>query len=493
MIHGVEVADPYRWLEDGDSEQTKAWASYQNARTRATLDVVPCRARLHARLTELFRAGTSSAPVIEGGRLFSVDRWGHHDRAVLCVRPLDGTGAQEPNVILDPMHVVFDETAAIDWFHPSRDGSLVAYGVSSSGDERSTLRILDITTGEHLDDEIPHTRAASVGWLPDASGFAYTRYAGGGDYDRHVFWHRLGTPWTDDTVLFDDLPDETAWPDVSVSRDGRYALVHVELGWSRNDVHLIELATNERRTLIEGVEVTTWLTVDDRRDRLVGHTTLDAARGRVIAVPLGAASLAPDHWQTLVPESDAVIEGTVVARDVLLVASTRRAVSSLTQHRMDGSFVGAVELPELGSFAGVAASRDDDIAVFSFTGFARPPALFRWTPDDGVRQWSDLPGRPDPNGFSVEQRTYTSTDGTEVAIFLVNGPDGGSAAGRARPTILTAYGGFADRDDTGVQPDHRLVRRERRLLRGRLHPRWQRRRRAMASGRDARAQAAGVR
>jgi prolyl oligopeptidase len=443
VIHGVEVADPYRWLEDGDNEQTRAWASFQNARTRAALDTLPSRARLHARLSELFRAGTSSSPVIEGDRLFSLDRWGHHDRAVLCLRPLDGDGPEEPVVVLDPMNAVFDETAAIDWFYPSRDGSLVAYGVSSSGDERSTLRIYDLVTGQHLEDEIPNTRAASVGWLPDGSGFAYTRYATGGDYDRHVFWHRLGTPWTDDTVLFDDLPDETAWPEVAVSRNGRYALIHVELGWSRTDVHLVDIATNQRRTLIEGIEVVTWLTVDDRRNRLVGHTTLDAARGRVIAVPLDAPSLAADQWQTLVPESDAVIEGAVVAREALLVASIRRAVSSLTHHRMDGSVVGNIELPELGSFAGIAASRDEDLAVFSFTGFARPPTLFRWT-TGAVTRWSDLPGAPDSSAFAVAQHTYTSTDGTDVAVFLIKGEsDGPAANGGPRPTILGAYGGFA--------------------------------------------------
>ena len=319
------MADPYRWLEDGNSEETKAWASYQNAHTRAVLDAVPARPHLHARLTELFRAGTSSAPVIEGGRLFSLDRWGHHDRAVLCVRPLDGEGPHEPTVLLDPMTVVFDETAAIDWFHPSRDGTLVAYGVSASGDERSTLRVLDLHTGEHLPDEIPNTRAASVGWLPDASGFAYTRYATGGDFDRHVFWHRLGTQWSHDGVLFDELPDATAWPDVSISRDGRFAVVHVELGWSRNDVHVIDVTSGERRTVIAGQEVVTWLTVDDRRNRLVGHSTLEADRGRVVAVPLDGESLEPPLWQTLVPEGDAVIEGIALTRDALLVASTRRA------------------------------------------------------------------------------------------------------------------------------------------------------------------------
>jgi prolyl oligopeptidase len=405
------------------------------------LDSVSVRPRLHARLTELFRAGTSSAPVIEGGRLFSLDRWGHHDRAVLCARPLDGAGPHEPTVLIDPVTVVFDETAAIDWFHPSRDGTLVAYGASASGDERSTLRVLDLRTGEHLPDEIPDTRAASVGWMPDASSFAYTRYATGGDYDRHVFWHRLGTPWSDDTVLFDALPDRTAWPDVSISRDGRFAVVHVELGWSRNDVHVIDVASGERRTVIADQEVVTWLTVDDRRDRLVGHTTLDADRGRVVALPLDGESLEPTRWQTLVSESDAVIEGTALTRDALLVASTRRAVAHLAHHRTDGTFVDEVRLPELGSFAGLATSRDDDIAAFAFTGFARPPTLFRWTADGAVDQWSDLPGAPDPTAYKVSQHSYPSTDGTDVAMFLVRGAD--AREGEPMPTILTAYGGFA--------------------------------------------------
>ena len=437
MCHGVEVADPYRWLEDGESDETRSWASYQNARTRALLDAVPSRPRLHARLTELFRAGTSTSPRIEAGRLFSLDRWGHHDQAVLCVRPFDGDGPQEPTVVLDPTEVVADETAALDWFHPSRDGMLVAYGVSSSGDERSTLRVLDVASGANLVDEIPHTRAASVGWFPDGSGFAYTRYATGGDYDRHVFVHRLGTAWRDDEVLFDALPDQTAWPDVTVSRDGRYALVHVELGWSRTDVHLVDLATRARRTIIEGVDVVTWLGFDERRDRLVGHTTLAADRGRVVALALDDL----DTWDTLVAESDAVIEGVAVAPTSLLVATTRRAVSQLDHHRDDGTFVATVPLPEPGSFAGLTASRDVDVAVFSFTGFARPPALFRWTPDGGVRPWSDLPGAPDASAFAVEQRSYTSTDGTDVAVFLVR-PSGADAT-RPRPTILTGYGGFS--------------------------------------------------
>ncbi|MEY2422251.1 MAG: prolyl oligopeptidase [Acidimicrobiaceae bacterium] len=363
------------------------------------------------------------------------------------MRPIDGSAAPEPTVLIDPAGLLGDETTAIDWFHPSRDGRLVAYGTSASGDERSTLRILDTRTGEHLADEIPHTRAASVGWLPDGTGFAYTRYSTGGDYDRHVFWHQLGAPWSEDEVLFDDLPDPTAWPDVSVSRDGRFAVVHVEFGWSRVDVHVVDLASRDRRTVIEGADAVTWLATDERRNRLVGSTTLDADRGRVIAVDLDGDLT---QWDTLVAESDRVIDGVSITADSLLVATTRRAVSALDRYDANGSHVGTIPLPEQGSLAGVATSRDAEAGVFAFTGFARPSALFRWTPD-GVTPWSDLPGGPDPARFAVDQRTYASTDGTDVAVFIVSGADDDLASGPRR-TILYGYGGFAVTMSPGYNP-----------------------------------------
>ena len=351
------------------------------------------------------------------------------------MRSLEDGADLSPRVVIDPAAGGGDDTVAIDWYHPSRDGRLVAYGTSSSGDERSTLRIIDVDSGAHLSEEIPNTRAASVGWAPDAKAFAYTRYSTGGDYDRHVFWHVVGTPWTEDDVLFDELPDQTAWPEVSVSRDGTLALVHVELGWSRIDVHLVDLATRARRTVIEAVDAVTWLTIDERRNRLVGSTTLEADRGRVVEVGLDDL-----EWRTLVPESDAVIDGVAVTSSSLLVATTKRAVSSLDQHDADGAHVTSIPLPEQGSLAGVASSRESETAVFAFTGFARPSALFRWTPE-GVRPWSTLPGGADPAAFRVEQHTYASTDGTDIALFLVSrADDPGDAPAR---TILYGYGGFA--------------------------------------------------
>ncbi len=253
----------------------------------------------YARLTELFRAGTSSAPVIEGGRLFSLDRWGHHDRAVLCVRPLDGAGPHEPTVVLDPMTVVLDETAAIDWFHPSRDGDArrlrrfrfgrraVDVACARPATPASTCPTRSPTPAPRPSAGCRTPRASPTPAMPPV---ATTTVMSSG-----IASARRG-PTT--PVLFDELPGpERRGPTCRCRGTDGYAVVHVELGWSRNDVHVIDVASGERRTVIADQEVVTWLTVDDRRNRLVGHTTLDADRGRVVAVPLDGDSLEPSRME----------------------------------------------------------------------------------------------------------------------------------------------------------------------------------------------------
>jgi prolyl oligopeptidase len=286
-------------------------------------------------LTELLQAGASVGCAIAGDRVFSLDRWGAMDQAVLVVRSVDH--ADEPRVVIDPRAIVDDETAALDWYQPSLDGALVAFGISTGGDEQSTLRVVEVATGEQLADEIPRTRAAAVAWLPDASGFAYTRYPAPGEVDddedlayyRTVWWHRLGDDPADDAPLWDDLADKTAWPQVDVSRDGRWVLVQASLGWSQIDVHLLDRQSGEWTTVIEGTEAISAFEIVD--DRLVGTTTLDAPRGRVVAAPLTAPT--PDRWQTLVAEGDGVIEAVTTTSSSLLVLSTTTA-STMTPRRV---------------------------------------------------------------------------------------------------------------------------------------------------------------
>ncbi len=445
--HGIAVADPYRWLEDGSAEETRAWTTAQNARTRVVLDAIPSRPRFRARLAELTAVGTALAPSVRGDRLFTIDRWGDRDRAVLALRSIAAPAEGPGRILVDPADASGEVTSAIDWYEPSPDGALVAFGTSVGGDERSTLRILDVDAGTLLGDALPHTRAASVAWLPDGSGFAYTRYpdpAEVGDaeagYHRTVWWHRLGDEPDADQPCFTDLPIKEAWTSVSLSSDGRWLLVHVELSWSRNDVQLLDREADAWTTVVEGVEATSWFEVDVERGRLLGRTTLDAPRGRIVAAPVDGPGV--DRWVELVPEGDDVCEAFAATGDDVLVARNRAGLSSLDHHRAapDGT------LPRVAAGVRVGGNLNAITALASHpsapglvavgtTSFTTPDSVHAWHAD-GTHALAAFPGADASTTGSHE--AYASTDGTTIPIFLVRG-DG---AATDLPTVLTGYGGF---------------------------------------------------
>ena len=186
------------------------------------------------------------------------------------MRSADDSGAAATTLV-DPAALLEDATAALDWYYPSPDGSKVAFGVSIGGDERSTLRIVDVETATLLADTIPDTRWASLGWTPAGDAFAYTRYPSGTEYGERVWWHMVGDHHGHDELVFGDLPVEESMQSITLSRDGRWLVVHCNVGWSRADVHLIDRATGSRTVLIEGLEAQTFARVVD--DRLIGVTT----------------------------------------------------------------------------------------------------------------------------------------------------------------------------------------------------------------------------
>ncbi len=448
VVHGVEVSDPFRWLEDGADPAVEAWTRARDDEARQHLDGLGTRSTLRDRFDELLRVPVTRAPQVAGPWLFTLDRTGDADQPVLRVRPIIDPGAI-PRVLVDPAAGVADATVALDWYHPSPDGALVAFGTSEGGDEQSSLRIVEVGTGELLDDVIARTRAASVAWLPDASAFGYTRYpdpaevgADEANYHRALWWHVVGSDPTGDELLFgdDDMGDDrSAWPDVSASRDGRWLVIHVSRGWSRTDVHLIDRHSGIRTTVIEGVDARTGVEVVG--DRLLGTTTLDAPKGRVISAPLTD----PAAWTTEIPEGDTVLEGVVVAGQWLLVATSEVGVSHLQRAPFDPATttVGdleAVELPAVGTLGGIDADPARAEAFLAFESVAQPSSLWRWTPESGVTPWGPLTaGLSDP--YVVEQATYPSTDGVEIPMFWVRRADVTPSA--ETPVVLAGYGGFA--------------------------------------------------
>ena len=443
MRHGVEVRDPYRWLEDGDAEEVRRWSEAQGRHTRAALDAIPFTAAIRERLRVLFSIGLVSAPAIRGDRYFHQRRTGDQEQPVLYLRQ----GREgEDRVLLDPARFAEDRTSALDWYYPSDDGRRLAYGVSEGGSEKSVLRILDVDTGRDLADDIPFTRACSLEWRPDGSGFFYTRYPEPGsvppgeeNYRRRVYEHVLGRDWREDPLVFGaDRPPED-WANVHLSPDGRWLAVSVSRGWTRTDVYLRDLASPDSPfvTVIEGLDAI--FGVDLRNDRLYLQTNLDAPRSRLVAAALETPGR--ESWRDVLPEGPDVLEGTALIGDWIVAVWLRDASSRVTLHARDGTLLHEVALPVIGSVAGLTGEWDGREAFLGFTSYAVPPTVYRLAlPDPALGLWARAPGEVDADRFRVRLVHYPSRDGTLVSMFLVDARD--------RPTdgrgaaLLTGYGGF---------------------------------------------------
>ena len=433
VYHGVEVPDPYRWLEDAASAETQTWVAEQNARTRQALDSSGSYDRWHERLLALMGLSIDWPDARRGDRLFASSRSGGQAQPILFVTSATDLTAPR-RVLLDPAALADDGAVALDWSEPSRDGKLLAYGLSEGGTENSTLQVMDVDTGQNLPDIIPNTRACSLSWLPDNSGFYYSRYPEGDQYNRKIYRHVLGQAWQHDELIFSDLPVPDAWTMVTSNEEGTHVLVSTGVGWSRNDLHLLHIASNTWTTILEGVEVNTSLAFDG--DCLVGVTNLHAPRGRVVSIPMAT----PDLWTTLVPETDTVIEFDFRSRTHRFVAGMRSGVRVLQQHELNGTFISEIVLPTFAEIAGMAVDRDADDFFLALTSFGMPTGMYRWSAENGLVRWAMTEAGFDPSTIAVDRLTYSSLDGTSIGMYLVRQhtatptPD--------TPVLLTGYGGF---------------------------------------------------
>jgi prolyl oligopeptidase len=442
-IHGVEVADPYRWLEEADNPAVKEWVEKENAFTRAFLDKLPGRQKIHERLGTLLEIGTLGTPAPRKGHYFYTRREGKQNQPVLYVR--QGLNGKD-RVLLDPNELARDGTIALDWWFPSRDGKLVAYGLSKNGDERSVLHVRDVATGKDLPDVIDRTRACSVAWLPDGKGFYYTRYPASGsvpkgeeNYHRHVFLHKLGTdPARDEKVFGEGRPAED-WPQVTLSPNGRWLVVTEQQGWAKTEVYFKDTTREGAKfiPLVEGVKAI--FDVTARNDRFLVHTNDQAPRYRLYQVdPLKPAR---GDWVEIMPEKKDVLEGVAAVGDSLIAQYVHQATSRLELCNLQGRPIQEVKLPTLGTVAGLGAEWDGDELLFGFQSVTVPASVYRL--DLKPRQtslWQQVQTDIDLNKYEVEQVTYSSKDKTPITMFLAHKKN--VAKNGHNPTVLYGYGGF---------------------------------------------------
>jgi len=442
-LHGYVIADPYRWLEDFRSERAQAWIEEQTSRTREILDSVPGRDSIRERLSELLDIPSIGMLAHHEGRLFFTKREGDQEQSVLYVQRAPDA---EPEELIDPEKLGGETPVTLDWWYPSRDGRLLAYGTSESGSELSTLHVLDVDSRETLSDEIPWTRSASLAWEPDASAFYYTRFPAPGEvpegeeyYHRKVYRHALGTRCQDDPLVFGDGLDMRVWTGVSLSTDGRFLLGYAFHGSARNDLYVRDLETDGEWTAIaEGMDAR--FTGTAVGGDLYMMTSYGAANGRVVKVDLERPR--PENWVELIPESTRTIRGLMYVGGRLLVHYLENAHSTVAVYSTAGEHVADVQLPEFSSVYDWTGDWQGTEAFIAVSSFLIPPTVYHYDVETGELSTAMAVEAPiDTSPYVTEQVWYESRDGTPISMFLVHRKD--IRLDGDNPTILTGYGGFS--------------------------------------------------
>lgn len=317
--------------------------------------------------------------------------------------------------------------------------------MSEGGSEKSTLRVRDVVAGDDQGEQIPWTRACSLEWKPDGSGFFYTRYPEPGtvpegeeNYHRRVYEHRLGDDWRADPLVFGMPRPPEDWPSVHLSPDGRWLAVSVSRGWTRTDVYLRDLSSGAGFvTVVEGVESLFGVVL--RNDRLYLHTNHDAPRYRLVAADLDRPG--PESWRDVIPQGLDVLESVALVGPCIFGQWLHEASSRLTLHSADGRLRSNLDLPGIGSVAGITGEWDGAEAFYGFSSYTTPPAAYRVDLASGaVALWQQVPSDIDPSDFAVRLTHFASKDGTPLSMFLVQRKD--RAADARGPAVLTGYGGF---------------------------------------------------
>ena len=444
--HGRQVADPYRWLEDADAPETRTWIEAENRVTFDYLGRIPQRSKIKERLTQLWNYERYGAPFKRGDRYFISKNDGLQNQSVLyTLDSLNGT----PKVLLDPNKLSADGTVALSSYAVNEEGTLLAYGVSKSGSDWQEWRVRDVRTGQDLSDLVEWVKFSGVSWTKDGKGFFYSRYDKPSEADmlrkanyfHKLYFHRIGQPQAQDELVY-ERPDHKEWMfDGEVTEDGTYLVITIRIGTDpRNRVYYRDLSNPASTVvpLLDDYDASYDLVGSEGR-RFWFLTDHAAPKRRLVEVDLGQ----PDksHWKPLIAERPETLTGISVVADQFLASYLQDAHSVVRRHRLDGSLIGDVALPGLGTVAGLGGRRSDRETFYSFTGFTMPGAIYRL---DLEKAASTVYREPKlaftPSDFETRQVFYTSKDGTRIPMFLSYRK--GLVLNGNNPTLLYGYGGF---------------------------------------------------
>lgn len=431
VMHGVEITDPYRWLEDQNSAETRAWIDEQNKYTHSLLDGLPMRTQIQKRLSELLRVDTVSTPFEQDGRYFLFKKRAEDDLSILYLR--NGlNGADE--VVIDPHTLSSDHTTDIGLLDASTGGKLIVYNVRRGGQDETELHVMDVDKRKDVD-QLPNALYRGVSMKKDGSGFYYNLQRR--DTGIRVFYHALGTDSSKDVEIFGKGYGPDKWIAASVSDDGKYLLFGVQHGWAKDELYIQNLSGGPIRTIVNDIEAhfDGWFA----GDRLVLQTDWQAPNQRIVVVDPNDP--AREKWQTIIPEGPDAIAGFSLAGGKLFVSYLHNVTSQVKIFNLEGKALGEVSLPGIGSASGLLGRWNSNEAFFSFRSFVTPQTIYRYDVQTGKTELWARPNVPfKSDDFEVQQVWYSSKDGTKVPMFLVHKkglqPDG------KLPVLLYGYGGF---------------------------------------------------
>jgi len=444
-LHGHKIADPYRWLENAGSADSQEYVRAEMAYTRSLLDPLPGRDHIHERLGQLLAIGAIGTPQVAGPYFFYIRREGTQNQPVLLVR--EGLHGKD-RTLVDANQMSADGTVALDWWFPSDDGKYVAYGTSASGSENSTLYLIETATGKLLPDQIPQTRIAQVAWKKDNSGFYYGRNPKKGEvpegddvYYLHIFYHALGSDPKNDPLIWGEVRKKE---EILVSQlpddDDRWLLLTAYEGSAgKNELFLQDLkAGAPPLELTSGKDF--HYNAEIFRGKIYITTNEGAPHFHLFVVD--AANPLRVNWKEIVPESEGILQSTGIVDGKILAQYEQNASSQLKLFDLEGKPLGNIELPGIGSIAGLGGRWDRKEAFFGFQSFTVPPSIYQVELASRKTSLWDKVATPgiDPSAYEVAQLWYTSKDGTKVPMFVFHKK--GLALNGKNPTLLTGYGGF---------------------------------------------------
>ena len=443
--HGVKVADPYRWLEDLDSEETRQWVEAENKLTFSFLNSIPERAGIRDRLTKLWDYEKYGVPFKEGNRYFYTRNSGLQNQSVLYT--VDTLDAQ-PQEVLDPNVLSADGTVAVSGMEASHDGKLLAYSLSASGSDWQEWKVRDVATGKDLSDDLKWVKFSGVSWTRDGKGFFYSRYdepksetLKATNYFQKIYYHKLGTPQAEDVLVY-ERPDQKEWLFAgSVTEDGNYLIINVSEGTDvKSRIYYKDLNAKDAPVvkLLDDFDAA-YTFVGNEGTRFWFQTDLQASRGKVIEIDV--AKPERSNWKVIVPESKETLQGTTLVNHKFVLNYLKDAYTQVKIYDTTGKFVNEIAFPGIGTAEGFGGKASDKETFYAFTGFTTPTTIYRY---DFTTGKSTIFRQPkvdfNPNDFETKQVFYTSKDGTKVPMFITYKK--GLKLDGNNPTYLYGYGGF---------------------------------------------------